>query len=174
MHNFKFNNTTIIDVVSRAFRTSVMILALATVLTVMGTTVNVNALGGEVLIDTYEVMDTTNDMQVMVLEEQIISEAQTGMGMSNGITNWTATQVMTMATTPEPTITTGMKNSKGIFSKLKKALKSIAKFVIKVLNVVKKLVSIFTKNCRVLSIVDNGMGSMTVCGVYVPRGNPIP
>jgi hypothetical protein len=166
MHNINFN--------FKPLQVTVMLLALASIFTLVLANVNAYALGSDVLVDTYEVMDTTNDMQVMVLEEQIISDASVGMGMSNGLSNWSASQVMSMATTVEPTITTGMKNSKGIFSKLKKALKSIAKFVVKVFNVIKKVINILNRSCRVISIVENGMDSMTVCGVFVPRGNPIP
>jgi hypothetical protein len=166
MHNINFN--------FKPLQVTVMLLALASIFTLVMTNVNVNALGSEVLVDSYEVMDTTNEMQVLALEEQVISEASSGMGMSSGISNWTATQVMTMATTTEPTITTGMKNSKGFLSKLKKAIKSIAKFVIKVFNVIKKIISIFNKTCRVIGIVDSGMDSKTICGVYVPSGSQIP
>jgi hypothetical protein len=166
MHNINFN--------FKPLQLTVMLLALASIFTLVLSNVNAYALGSEVLVDSYEVMDTANEMQVWALEEQVISEASAGMGMSTGISNWTASQVMTMATTPEPTITTGMKNSKGIFSKLKKALKSIAKFVIKVFNVIKKIISILNRSCRVISIIDNGMDSKTVCGVYVPKGSAIP
>jgi hypothetical protein len=166
MHNINFN--------FKPLQVTVMLLALASIFTLVLANVNAYALGSDVLVDTYEVMDTTNDMQVMVLEEQIISDASVGMGMANGLSNWSASQVMSMATTVEPTITTGMKNSKGIFSKLKKALKSIAKFVVKVFNVIKKVINILNRSCRVISIVENGMDSKTVCGVFVPRGNPIP
>jgi hypothetical protein len=166
MHYINFN--------FKPLQVTVMLLALASIFTLVLTNVNAHALGSEVLVDSYEVMDTTNEMQVWALEEQVISEATTGMGMSNGISNWTSSQVMNMATTPEPTITTGMKNSKGFLSKLKKALKSIAKFVIKVFNVIKKIISILNRSCRVINIIDNGMDSKTVCGVYVPKGNPIP
>jgi hypothetical protein len=166
MHNINFN--------FKPLQVTVMLLALASIFTLVLSNVNAYALGSEVLVDSYEVMDTANEMQVWALEEQVISEASTGMGMSAGISNWTASQVMNMATTPEPTITTGMKNSKGIFSKLKKALKSIAKFVIKVFNVIKKIISFLNRSCRVISIIDNGMDSKTVCGVYVPKGSAIP
>jgi phage-related minor tail protein len=166
MHNINFN--------FKPLQVTVMLLALASIFTLVLTNLNAYALGSDVLVDTFEVMDTTNEMQVMVLEEQIINDAAVGMGMSNGLSNWSASQVMSLATTVEPTITTGMKNSKGIFSKLKKALKSIAKFVVKVFNVIKKVINILNRSCRVISIVENGMDSKTVCGVFVPRGNPIP
>jgi phage-related minor tail protein len=166
MHNINFN--------FKPMQVTVMLLALASIFTLVLTNLNAYALGSDVLVDTFEVMDTTNEMQVMVLEEQIINDAAVGMGMSNGLSNWSASQVMSLATTVEPTITTGMKNSKGIFSKLKKALKSIAKFVVKVFNVIKKVINILNRSCRVISIVENGMDSKTVCGVFVPRGNPIP
>jgi hypothetical protein len=167
MKNIKFKNFTV--------KVSILILTLLSSVVLLSSSINSYAgPNGEVLVDTYEVIDTSNEMQLWSIEEQVIAEAQSGMGMNDTVQDWTASQVMAMATTTEPTITTGMKNSKGFLSKLKKALKGIARFIKKIIKVIGKIVGIIRQQCRVVSIVSDGMDSRTICGIFVPQGTQIP